>query len=148
MKIYEVGYLLVPELATDAVAEEVGKLKAFLFDTLGGMEISSEMPRPIELAYEMEKRIGGKKEWYGRAYFGWIKFEISPDDIGKLKSELGKNNKFIRFIIMKTVRENTMIAKKVLARPAEGARKRAETPEAPAMTEEELDKTIENLVIE
>lgn len=148
-KIYEVGYLLVPELAESAVAESVGELKALTLDKLGGIEISSEMPKAIELAYSMDKRIGSKIESYSRAYFGWLKFELPADNIGKVKAALEKNNKIIRFLIIKTVRESTMSVKKVFTRPPiEMTRRKPEIPTGPAMTEEELDKTIEELVIE
>ncbi len=148
-KIYEVGYLLVPELAESSVAEEVGNLKSLILDTLGGTEITSEMPKAIELAYGMEKRIGSKKELCTRAYFGWIKFELPRDRIGEVKSALEKNNKIIRFLIIGTVRENTMLVKKILARPSDAAvHKSKELHGVPAMSEEELDKTIEELVIE
>lgn len=151
VKIYEVGYLLVPELAESAVAEEVGNLKALITDSLGGMEISSEMPRMIDLAYSMEKRLGQKKEFYSKAHFGWIKFELPSEKISEIKSALEKNNKIIRSLIIKTVRENTMAVKKVFTRsPEVSARKRADGEKEPSLpiNEEELDKTIEELVIE
>lgn len=151
VKIYEVGYLLVPELAESAVAHEVGNLKALILDSLKGEEISSEMPKMIDLAYSMEKRIGPKKEFYKKAYFGWIKFGLSADKISEVKSALEKNNKFIRFLIIKTVRENTMSVKKVFTRPSDAlSRKRlgGEKESALPINEEELDKTIEELVIE
>lgn len=151
-KIYEVGYLLVPELAEAAVAEEVNNIKTIILDTFGGSEISSEMPKAIELAYEMEKQVGAKKEKYGRAHFGWIKFELESGKINEIKSALEKDNRIIRFLIIKTVRENTMAVKKVFTRPVAVATARRKTElegePVPSMTEEELDKTIEELVIE
>ena len=41
-----------------------------------------------------------------------------------------------------------MLVKKVLARPADAVKKDSDAPEAPVMTEAEMDKTIEELVIE
>ncbi len=150
-KIYEVGYLLVPELSESAVAEEVGNLKSLILDTVGAAEIGSEMPKMIDLSYQMEKRVGSKKVFYTKAHFGWIKFELHSGKIADVKESLAKNNKIIRFLIIKTVRENTMVAKKVFVRqPEAAARKKPGIAgeQAPAMTEEEMDKTIEELVIE
>jgi len=146
LKIYELGYHLVPELAESAVAEEVGFLNTLIFDTLGGVEIASEMPKPFELAYPMEKRIGGRIEKYTRAHFGWIKFELSQDKLKDLEKALKDDSKIIRFLVIKTVRENTMLVKKISSRPSEASKKKDLAE--PAMTEEELDKTIEELVIE
>ena len=147
-KIYEIGYLLTPELLEGAVAEEVNALKTLVLDKLGGIEISSEMPKPIGLAYEMRKKVSGKTERYNKAHFGWIKFELSPESIAGAKSYLEGNAKVIRFLIIKTVRENTLAVKKA-PRTGEPARKKTGSESTlPAMSEEELDKTIEELVIE
>lgn len=145
LKIYELGFLLVPELAEDEVAGEVGALKNLILDKIGGIEISSEMPKPIELAYQMDKRVGGKIEHYNRAHFGWIKFELPVDNIEKLNKALEENKKIIRFIVIKTVRENTMAVKRVIVRPPADAKKKED---GPLMTEEEMDKTIAELVVE
>ncbi|MFA5841473.1 MAG: 30S ribosomal protein S6 [Candidatus Paceibacterota bacterium] len=147
-KIYELSYLLVPELAEEAAAHEVGALKSLIMDTFGGVEISGEAPREIDLAYQMERQIGAKKDKYTKALFGWVKFELSQDKIAEVKKVLDKNNKIIRFLIIKTVRENTMAAKKVFAgtgykKPVGGAK-----GDASPMSEEELDKTIAELVVE
>ena len=149
LKIYEAGYLLVPELAEGAVAEEVNSLKTLILDKFGGAEISSEMPKPIDLAYTMERRVGSKNEKYSKAHFGWIKFEVSPEAIGAIKAVLDNNNKIIRFLIIKTVRNNTLVTKKALRAGENGKKKSADENEpVAAMSEEELDKTIEGLVIE
>ncbi|MEK7614289.1 MAG: 30S ribosomal protein S6 [Patescibacteria group bacterium] len=152
IKIYEVGYLLVPELTEAAVAEAVNEIKTIVLDKLGGGEIGSEMPKMINLAYAMEKRVGAKKDWYEKAHFGWIKFELPTESIAQVKTALEKNNKIIRFLIIKTVRESTIAVKKVFTRPSETTtRKRFQAKQrepAQTMTEEEMDKTIEGLVIE
>lgn len=151
VKIYEISYLLVPELTEGEVAGEVGSLKSLILDTFGGVEVSSEMPRGIDLAYQMERQIGAKKSKYTKAFFGWIKFELSQDRIIELKTALDKNHKIIRFLIIKTVRENTMAVRKVFSREGAGSG----TKKAPgagrdgtvAISDEELDKTIEELVV-
>lgn len=153
VKIYELSYLLAPELTEEAVAHEVGALKSLILDTFGGVEISSEMPREIALAYEMEKQIGAKKSKYTKAFFGWIKFELSQDKIAEVKIALDKNHKIIRFLIIKTVRENTMAVKKVFAREGGAGIGYKKAPGvvgsgAVPISDEELDKTIAELVVE
>jgi ribosomal protein S6 len=121
-------------------------------DSFGGVEISGEMPKAIELAYQMERQIGAKKDKYTKAFFGWIKFELPQSKIDEVKKAVDKNDKIIRFLIIKTVREDTMAVKKVAARSGEGpAYKKTSDPvksERPAMSEAEMDKTIEELVIQ
>ena len=103
------------------------------------------------------KRLGGKNLKISNAYFGWVKFELPGETIGKIKTELDALDSLIRFLLVKTVRENTMIqARAVYTRRPEIAPKK-ETPKAdPAkeevhttgMTDAELEKTIEELVVE
>lgn len=155
VKIYELSYLLVPELTEGEVIHEVGAIKSLITDTFGGVEIGAEMPKGIDLAYEMEKQLGAKKSKYTKAFFGWIKFELTQDKIAEVKTALDKNHKIIRFLIIKTVRENTMAVKKVFAREGVGTVATKKMPGAGkdgsvavAVSDEELDKTIAELVAE
>lgn len=147
-RVYEVGYLLVPTLKEEDVPAAYGNLKE-LISSLGGEAISDEMPRMIPLAYNMQKVISNVRSKFSSAYFGWIKFYMKPSGVLQLKSKLDMDNNFIRFLIIKTVKENTIAAKRFVR--DDMAHRKAVTPkkEAGVVTEidkEEIDKEIEAMV--
>ena len=150
-QIFEVGYLLSPAVAEEQVAAEVQAIKS-LIEKYDGAVITEDFPRLRPLAYAMTKESGGKKQKFDKAYFGWIKFESPVLAVNLIKENLSKNDKLVRFMVVETVRENTLAAQKVFktgteigkAPKEEGA---AKAPEAPAISQEELDKTIDNLVV-
>lgn len=109
--IYEVGYLIIPTVGEDTLAPEVSKLK----ETLAGVDakvIGDEYPALIALQYEMTKRIDTKNVRFEQAYFGWIKFEAEGNTIEKIKKALDLNKSLLRYLIVSTVRENTLSSKK------------------------------------
>lgn len=112
--IYEVGYIILPTIAEDGVAPEVSRLK----EILGSVEakvVSDEYPVLISLQYEMTKRIDTKNVHFDKGYFGWIKFEAGSETIETIKKQLDLNKAILRYIIISTVRENTISSKKPFA---------------------------------
>jgi len=152
-RIYEVGYLLSADIAEEKVAEETGKIRTII-EKEGGLPISDEFPKLRQLAYTLIKRLGGKNLKVTSAYFGWYKFELSSDFIGKIKSELEKLSSIVRFLLIKTARENTMYVPRPVYRRPELMHKKEPTKPAhevthtTGMTDAELDKTIADLVVE
>ena len=144
-KVYELGYILVPSYSEEeavatagALREEVGKA--------GGVYISSDLPRRMELAYEMAKPIANKKQKFAEGYFGWIKFEIKPEVAEKMNKAFIRDDRLVRHLLIKTVRENTVIGK----RPAgAGLRKKyVKKSDEPAVEidKEEVDKKLDELL--
>lgn len=149
LSIYEVGYHLLPTIAEENLGEEVTALKDLLSND-GAVFISDEYPKLIELAYEMTRSIANKKQKFTSAYFGWVKFECNTTQAKVIKEMLDKNEKLIRYLMVKTVRESTMSVKRVYNKP-EGAKKRpsvAKTTEPQEeINEETIDKEIDALVV-
>jgi ribosomal protein S6 len=147
-KIYELGYILVPTIAEEQVASEVEPIKS-LIEKHGGAFISDEFPKLRQLAYTMVKAIGSQKHRHDKGYFGWIKFEIASSETSVLKAAFDKNDHMLRFMIIETVRENTMVTQKVMFKPTDAPKAEGETEGEPKepVSEEELDKTIDNLVV-
>ena len=50
---------------------------------------------------------GGHNDKYDTAYFGWIKFELEKSKVPELQKELKLNQDILRFILFKTVKEDT-----------------------------------------
>ena len=154
-RVYELGYLLFPSIVEEKVPEQASLIKSIIEKNQSTI-ISDEIPRHMTLAYTMYQTKDGKKEKFDTAYFGSIKFETEPLQILLIKEELDTNKNILRYIIFKTVRENTRsevripiqpkIEKKI---PSTKIRTplRKEEKKVP-ISEEELDRTIEKLVVE
>lgn len=147
-RVYEVGYHIIPTVAEDDLGVRVTAIRDAV-EAAGGRAIADEYPKHIDLAYPMVKVTANKRTTHHSAYFGWMKFDAEPKGIKALEAALKKDDFILRFILVKTVRENTMAPKKVFTqkRAEEAPRAKDAVAQMPAMTEEELDKTIEDLVI-
>lgn len=148
--IYEVGYLILPTVGEDSLAPEVSKLKDVLAE-VSAKVIADEYPVLISLQYEMTKRIDTKNVHFNQGYFGWIKFEVEAKEIEVIKKKLDLNKVLLRYIIISTVRENTLSSKKPLASTlvSRGGKTPRVVPEATLpMDEVAVDQEIDRLVEE
>ncbi|MDP1625341.1 MAG: 30S ribosomal protein S6 [bacterium] len=148
--VYEVGYHIVPAVSPDNLSVEVDAIKAVLGKN-GATIISEEAPQLMPLSYEMVKVAGQTRNKYDTAYFGWIKFEAAPAAVVEINKALSVSEKILRYLLIKTVRDNTMVGEKLFAKEKEEAAKAEDQKEAaktdkPKASEEEIDKSIEKLV--
>lgn len=154
--VYEVGFHMVPTIAEENLGEEVTALKDLLAGN-GANFISEEYPRLMELAYEMTRSIANKKQKFSTGYFGWIKFECTSLEAKTIKELLDKNEKLIRYLLIKTVRENTMSPKRTYTKQDNKKRTPSRIKEVSEVVEssepveevneEEIDKEIDALVV-
>jgi ribosomal protein S6 len=153
-RVYELGYHLVPTLSVEQIPGASGAVRGMI-ERISKDIIAEELPVFIDLAYQVVKTIEHKNKRYDDAYFGWIKFEGNPDDIATLEEELKKDVNVLRYLVTKTLRENTFISKKF---PSSNAKERADEKmplgdaEEPASvagetSDVELDKATESLVL-
>lgn len=148
-RVYELAYLFVPTLTEDVVSASFGNLKNLL-EKHGATFVAEELPKTVELAYEMNRTILNKKTWFTSGYFGWIKFEIDPSAIKDVEEKLKRDEEIIRYMIIKTVRESTLATKK----PVREYRKKTETIKSAGdepvveMNKEEVDKQIDAMIAE
>jgi ribosomal protein S6 len=147
LSVYEVGYLMLPTIAEENLGGEVTSFKDTLIEK-GVTFISDEYPKLIELAYEMSRSILNKKQKFSYGYFGWVKFECNTDQAKAVKNFLDTNEKLIRFLMIKTVRENTMSVKRSYSKQDSSRRQHTQKvkEEAP-INEETIDKEIDALVV-
>ncbi len=149
-RIYEVGYLLLPTIPGEEVPAVYGNLKE-LIASLGGVAISDEMPRLTSLAYKMVKVLQNVRHKFDTAYFGWMKFSMDPEKVLELKKKMDLNLNIIRFLTLKTVKENTIAAKRFVGRDMTHKRipavkKEGEHIEAVPINKEEVDREIDAMV--
>ncbi len=147
-KIYELGYILVSSLPDEKIADEVASLKDLLVKNDADV-ISSEDPILIDLAYSMVKVVSTERQKYGRGYFGWIKFEGEAATLEAVKKVLDLSPTMLRYMIVKTVRENTLLNGKMVLRQEEREEVMAEEAIEGDVPLEvpEVDKAIDELAI-
>jgi ribosomal protein S6 len=149
-RVYELGYLLVPTIPSEEVPARYGDLK-HLISSLGGEIISDEMPKMIPLAYTMRKVISNVHTKFHSAYFGWIKFATDGEKVVELKNKLDLDQNIIRFLILKTVRENTIAVKRFMRadmpyRKTPSPKRAVDAGPVAPINKEEIDKEIDALV--
>lgn len=143
-QVYELAFTIIPTVAEEKIAEEVGAIKRVLED-MKAETISEENPKMMQLAYSMKKKIGTQTHTFSMGFFGWVKFECDTDKIGLLDESMKKNDHVLRHLIIKTVRENTMPAKVFNAQKAEEG---VEAQPITAEDEKKIEESIDELVIE
>ncbi len=151
-RIYELGFHIVSSIPEEKLPAEVTAIKDVLGEN-GVAIIAEDFPKLKHLSYTMTKIIGPKHLRFDTAYFGWVKFEMNPEAIGKVKTALERNDNLLRFIIIKTVRESTLAVVKPPVyrsepKPILGIDKKKAAPVKSSISEAELDKTIEELMVE
>lgn len=152
VQVYELGYHIVSTVAEENVPAEVAKLKAVVLQD-GGSLVSEGEPKLINLAYSMTKSVADIKKKFNTAYFGWLKFETKSELMPMIKKTVDQNPNVLRYILIKTVRENTMYTPKLNVRTpakeeAPKAKKSIKTDETKATSLEDIDKSIDELVAE
>ena len=149
LTVYEVSYLLLPSIAMEQVQPKTLVLKEIL-TSLGALIISDESPILIDLAYPMTKVVGAVRHKVTTGYFGWIKFEINKE--ASVKKALDADQEVLRYLLIKTVRENTLLSGKMKLGYGDRIKKEEEAiPDVLEPTKEsipeEIDKSIDELVI-
>ncbi|MGB0925297.1 MAG: 30S ribosomal protein S6 [Minisyncoccia bacterium] len=110
-RVYELGYHILPTVNEGDLNDEREALVAII-TKFNGMVVSEETPALIDLAYDMDKVINNKRNIFSQAYFGWIKFDLAPESIVVLTAEIDALPSLLRFLVIKTVRENTIVSEK------------------------------------
>jgi ribosomal protein S6 len=108
-RVYELGYHILSSVDEGNVEKEREALVAII-TKFKGTVISEEMPALINLAYPMDKVINNKRNIFSQAYFGWIKFDLSPEVVIEFEKEIDAIESILRFILIKTIKENTIIS--------------------------------------
>ncbi len=153
-KIYELGYLLVPTLTEEQIPAEVKVIKDML--KKADVEVISEdSPKLISLMYQMVHGVSGQKKKFDKAYFGWVKFQGQAAAAEFLKRECDAYEHFLRFMIIKTVKDEAQSSPRVSLKtvvatspaPRIDATETSHETEKQPINEAELEKTLESLVV-
>ncbi len=150
-RVYEVGYLLLPSIPEEKISDLVSAIKKMIAEAKGEI-ISQGDPQSKTLSYEMVKTIGTKNERFRTAYFGWIKFEMDAENILGLQEKLRATQEILRFLLIKTVREDTTSSfvrideEDATPSTEEPLAKISEDSSTEDVSTEELDKSIDEMV--
>lgn len=148
-RVYEVGYLLLPSIPEEKISEEVSLIETAMKKHAGALIAQGE-PTLQPLAYQMMKEVGTRNERFDTAYFGWVKFEMEPEGVLAFKGDLDGNSSVLRFILIKTSRDAHL--PRVIEEKEEGVVEKkasdALPKTTPSISEAEIDKSIEELVLE
>jgi ribosomal protein S6 len=129
-RVYELGFHFVPTLSEDEVAVQFSHLKS-LIEKKGGTFISEEVPQMTRLSYEITKTIKAQKKHYNEAYFGWVKFELNAEEIPALEKDVKAFEPILRYLLITTVAESTVIGTKEVTRKSTKESTEVEIPAAP-----------------
>ena len=153
LRVYEVGYHILPSVKEDEIDGVVGKIRA-LIEKAGGSFIAEGAPVQMKLSYPMSVRENERHTEYDHSYFGWLKFEAPAEIVSILEGALKVDPQILRCIVFRTVREETR-ARLKLGTLREV--RRTDTIKAPArhteevsvpVSEVDLDKALEVLTTE
>lgn len=110
-RVYEISFIFDNNIDEEAALKKADALKQSIA-TLGGSFISEEAPYMRELAYEMIRVQNNVNVRFNVGYFGWIKFELDATKVKELEKGLKLDEEIIRYLIVTTVRENTVYTKR------------------------------------
>ncbi len=152
--VYEVGYHLVSTLSEAEVATAAKDLMNFL--TKEGAEFVGEKePQKIDLAYTIQKRIGGRLTNFSSAYFGWVAFEVQPASLEMLKKFMDTNPAVLRYLLVSTtkdevraVMEGTVIMPTAVASTDAIAAPKRVSEEGAAVSDEALTQALDTMAAE
>ena len=146
--LYEVSFLISPNTSEENVVTEVAGIVA-LVEQSGGEILFSEAPKMRALAYSMIKSHVGKREKFDSAYFGSFIAGVEPEAATALMKSIEMLPSVVRALAVSVPKEALFYAEKRIAAKAErDAKHAAQKEEAVAVSQAELDKTIDQLVIE
>lgn len=135
VKTYELGYLLSPFVAEEAMPAQLEQIRAAISEA-GGTAKEEGRPQMKTLSYNIGK--------FEQAWFGHIRFTLSPEKVAEVNAGLSKNENLVRLSIMQTTKELPVARVRPLRTYSKPLKKPAEklTHEA----EQVIDKEIEELI--
>jgi small subunit ribosomal protein S6 len=110
-RVYEISFIFDNKLDEETALAKSNAIKQSIA-TLGGSFISEEAPYLRELAYEMTRVVNNVNVRFNVGYFGWIKFELDADKVKELEKGIKLDEEVVRYLVVQTVRENTVYTKR------------------------------------
>lgn len=149
---YELAFHILPTVADGEVSSVFDEIKAFIAKHKGEAG-EEEMPQRIPLAYDIKEMVEGKYQRFSEAYFGWIRFHLSPSELESLTAEVRGHNTILRYLIVKLDKREEeqpfrFFERKEAVKADEEpviVSSKTESEETAEVSEEELDKSLEGI---
>ena len=151
--VYELALLLDPKMSEEKASVRLNEFK-MMSEKAGAEFIALGEPVLKSLAYMMTLRRDEKRQDFTKAHFGWVKFALDKSVLANLEAEIKAQSDVVRYLIVKTVREDTKRVEPV--KPIEIPEELQTTPSAPAsrvkeeevpISEKKLDEALEEIVV-
>ena len=149
-KLYELGFHLVPTFSEEKVLGKLSEMVA-LIEKNGGVVKSSKNPELRPLAYEIGKSGGGKKEHFDSSFFGYVIFEMERNKVVAFHKAIKGSAGVLRILLVEVPKDILAPRERRIPQSHKEEVKRTSEKslsESKPINEEELHKTIEQLVIE
>lgn len=119
-EVYEISFIFDNRLDESKAVEKLEALKKDIA-SLDGSFISEETPYMRELSYEMTRVVNNVNVKFSEGYFGWVKFELFPSNLEDINKKLKLDEEVVRFLIIKTTKENDIFTKDIPVMKADPA---------------------------
>lgn len=99
-KSYELGYLLSPIIAPEAVAERLERGVRLALTEASATVTGEDAPKMLDLAYPIRRRLEHKTQVFENAYFGAMRFRAAAEAAPVILAALRKNLEIIRCLLI------------------------------------------------
>ncbi len=101
---YELAFHVLPTVAEGEVATVVAGLISEL-TRAGATIFDQEAAERFDLAYEIEKYLEGRHRHFKSAYFGWVRFRLTPAALEGVAEYLGAHKELLRYLLVRLTKE-------------------------------------------
>jgi len=97
---YELAFHVLPTVAEGEVLSVFDTLKNHI-KKAGGELGEEEAPQRFDLAYDIVKYLEGKNRKFSSAYFGWVRFSLSPSELTELTETIDGTKELLRYLLIR-----------------------------------------------
>jgi len=97
---YELAFHVLPTVAEGEVADVVSALRSSI-EAAGGTVTSEEAPERFDLAYDIVKYLEGRNRKFSSAYFGWVRFTLTPDKLAEVNEVVEAAPQLLRHLLIR-----------------------------------------------
>ena len=142
-RVYELGFHLDPELATEEVKKAYQEVRGLIASK--GTVVAEGEPQKVQLAYTISRQETSGRRDFNSAYFSWIVYEATPENHAEVVTAADANTRIIRFIDLITTKDAARHSVEMHELSLKVPEREGVADEVAASTE--LDAALENIVV-
>lgn len=136
-QVYEVAFHIDANLSDTEVKKTFDGVKEAITSN-GGTPFAESAPERMDLAYTISHIAEGSRRDHVSAHFAWVAYEGAPENQEAIAEELKGNAAIIRYMVIKTTKEEALYAQDRAAEKMVASDKTDDT-----VSEDELDEALE-----